>query len=357
MDHSNDNISLTPLGMHLAGIPAPPVIGKLLVVGALLGVRNPALAMAAGMSAAQSPFSQIDANARDVDDAVRESNEAILQERQNLFVKSGGNSDHTYLAAIYLQWDSLKGPDKLKFCNKLGLIPSRMRDIKLLVEQYDGALISLGFVSSEKESNINSKSFRIVRSCVVAALAPSQVIRVKRPALKYHETVEGSLEKDGVAKELKFFVRNKFQSPDIDERKDLSCQEVRSFSQNAEERVFFHPSSMNFKVGNFSCPWLVYHQLVRTSKPFIRDATECSAYALLLFGGKKIDVNASNELLVIDDWIKLSASVRIGVLVKGLRSKIDELLAFKISNPECDIVNNPVMKLIIELIVSDGHGA
>ena len=80
-------------------------------------------------------------------------------------------------------------------------------------------------------------------------------------------------------------------------------------------------------------------------------------YALLLFGGKKIDVNASNELLVIDDWIKMSASVRVGVLVKGLRSKIDELLAFKFSNPECDVVNNPVMELIIELIVSDGHGA
>ena len=76
----------------------------------------------------------------------------------------------------------------------------------------------------------------------------------------------------------------------------------------------------------------------------------------MLFGGKKIDVNASNELLVIDDWIRLSANARTGVLVKGLRGKIDELLTFKFSNPDCDIGNNEVMKLIIELIVSDGHG-
>jgi hypothetical protein len=38
-------------------------------------------------------------------------------------------------------------------------------------------------------------------------------------------------------------------------------------------------------VGNFSCPWLVYNCIVKTSKPFLRDATECSAYAPLLFGG------------------------------------------------------------------------
>ena len=232
-----------------------------LVVGSLLGVRNAALAMAAGMSAAQAPFSRIDTFGKDLDDTTRETNEAILQERKKLFEKSGGNSDHTFLAAIYLQWDSLQGPEKRKLCNKLGLIPGRMRDIKLLVEQYDRALRAIGFTSSsEKESNVNAKSYRIIRSCVVAALAPSQVIRVKRPALKYQETVEGALEKDGVAKELKLFVRSKSLLIEDDESK-VSSQDTAS--ENVEERVFFHPSSMNFKVGNFSCPWLVYHQLVR----------------------------------------------------------------------------------------------
>ena len=53
--------------------------------------------------------------------------------------------------------------------------------------------------------------------------------------------------------------------------------------QGKEHRVFIHPSSGLFNVGNFSCPWLVYNSIVKTSKPFLRDATECSAYALLLF--------------------------------------------------------------------------
>ena len=40
-----------------------------------------------------------------------------------------------------------------------------------------------------------------------------------------------------------------------------------------------------FHCSFFSCPWLVYNSIVKTSKPFLRDATECSAYAPLLFGG------------------------------------------------------------------------
>lgn len=38
-----DGLHLTPLGIHLAGIPAPPTIGKLLVMGAILGCRTGAL--------------------------------------------------------------------------------------------------------------------------------------------------------------------------------------------------------------------------------------------------------------------------------------------------------------------------
>jgi hypothetical protein len=38
-----NGLLLTPLGMHLAGIPAPPTVGKLLVMGAILGCRTGAL--------------------------------------------------------------------------------------------------------------------------------------------------------------------------------------------------------------------------------------------------------------------------------------------------------------------------
>jgi len=96
--------------------------------------------------------------------------------------------------------------------------------------------------------------------------------------------------------------------------------------------------------------------MIRTSKPFLRDATECSAYGLLLFGGS-LTVEARNSVIHIDDWIRLSANARIGALILGLRSKIDELLRQKINNPTVSISDTPEMQLIVKLLITDGHGS
>ena len=87
---------------------------------------------------------------------------------------------------------------------------------------------------------------------------------------------------------------------------------------------------------DFSCPWLVYNSMVKTTKPFLRDATECSAYALLLFGGD-LDVEARNSVISIDGWVKLPANARIGALIRGLCAKMDNLLGEKIKDPMIDI--------------------
>jgi ATP-dependent RNA helicase DHX57 len=114
-----------------------------------------------------------------------------------------------------------------------------------------------------------------------------------------------------------------------------------------EERVFIHPSSNNFAVGSFSCPWIVYHRLIRTSKAFISDATECNPYSLLLFGGT-MEVQASKGLILLDDWIRLSANARIGSLIGGLRRRVDELLELKVTDPSMDIAGSTEMELITE---------
>ena len=60
------------------------------------------------------------------------------------------------------------------------------------------------------------------------------------------------------AKELSFFIRGSVEE-----------QQQAAPSSKRDERVFIHPSSFNFSVGNYYTPWLVYHNLVRTSKPFL----------------------------------------------------------------------------------------
>jgi ATP-dependent RNA helicase DHX57 len=306
--------------------------------------------MAAGISNGRSPFLRVDTprNRQKVggEESFQEMNQRrVVEERAKLFALSG-NSDHAMLAAAFMNWENLDtgGGGRKRYCETLGLSFTGMRDILQLVNQYSSSLSVAGYVQSA-ESDRNAKSWRILRTCAISAMAPGQLVRVHRPSTKYEGTAEGAREKDGVAKELKFFVRLEVESSALQ----------TSNERKKEERVFIHPSSALFSVGNYSCPWLVYHSMVKTSKPFLRDATECSAYALLLFGGQ-LNVEARNSVIVVDGWAKLSANARIGALIRGLRGKMDDLLALKIKDPTIDISDTHEMKLIVKLLITDGLG-
>ena len=64
------------------------------------------------------------------------------------------------------------------------------------------------------------------------------------------------------------------------------------------KRVFIHPKSANFTCGDYPSVWLVYHQIVETSKCFITDSTMIFPYPLLLFGGK-IEVDHKNKQIKV----------------------------------------------------------
>jgi ATP-dependent RNA helicase DHX57 len=318
-------------------------------MGSILGCRNAALAMAAGMSGTRSPFLRFDSStngmskSKDVEiDAIAEMKQKNVLDERATFLKSVGKSDHAYIALFIQKWKSIPNVEHNRFCDSLGLSYPVMKEIAQLYDQLDSSLNAAGF-SSTTESNINSNSWRIVQACAVAAMAPGQLVKVQRPAAKYSETSEGAVAKDGEARELKFFIRTN------------TLSETTS-SIDKEQRVYIHPSSINFKVGNYNCPFLVYNSLVTTSKPFLRDITECSTYAMLLFGGP-IEVQASKGILVIDGWAQLSANARIGTLVGGLRKRVDSLLLSKISNPMTELSSTVEMKIIVQLIKTDGLGA
>jgi len=365
-ENDDGTISLSSLGIHLAGIPAPPTVGKILVISSILGCRTAGLSMGAGMSLGRSPFLRINTNRYgggrsggdgDEKNEIEEMvNQKILEERSELF-KKVGSSDHAFLAACFLGWSSENGAAARKrYCDKLGLNIQGMREMSQLVRQLDSSLSSIGFFPS-KDADRNDRFWTIIRASSVASLAPAQIVRVQRPSTKYAETVEGAVEKDGVARELKFYTRGGNDS-EPNQNKINDGQEVskyKGYHGVPEERCFMHPSSALFSVGNYSCPWLVFFEMVRTSKAFLRDATECSSYALLLFGGK-IEVLAAKGTIVIDDYVRLAANARIGALIGGLRRKVDDLLNKKVMDPSLDIAASVEMRLIVNLLVTDGLG-
>jgi hypothetical protein len=86
-------------------------------------------------------------------------------------------------------------------------------------------------------------------------------------------------------------------------------------------RKSLYPSFFGgLSTGSYSYPWLVYHSMVRTSKPLLWDVTECNAYPLLLVGGE-LEVQASKNIVVISNWVKLSANARIGSLIGRLEAR------------------------------------
>lgn len=343
-------LRLTPLGAHCAGIPAPPTIAKMVIMGSILGCRSAALAMAAGMSLGRSPYLRIDnpryqRGASESDSPETLKAQRVLEKRAEMY-KAVGNSDHALLAALFKEWggtgDGYGGRKQL--CDSLGLSFNGMRDMYQLASQLDSSLTAIGYRKSI-ESDCNADSYSLIRTCAVAAMAPSQIVKVVRPAATYQQTVEGAMELDGEAKGLKFFVRSG------------KSDEEKSNTWKGEERVFIHPSSFNFSCGSYNCSWLVYHTLVRTSKPFLRDITECSAYALLLFGGDMmVKADSSEGSVVIDGWVNLSSSSRIVSLVGGLRGKVDEMLLKKIDDPSFEISSSKEMQLIVKLLKTNGEG-
>jgi hypothetical protein len=163
-------------------------------MGSILGCRTAALAMAAIMSSGRSPFLRVDtprtggkSNGEETIEQAKQRN--ILAERAKIF-EEVGNSDHVMLAAVFMNWANLStgGGGRKIYCERLGLSFTGMRDILQLVNQFDSAVCTAGFTATA-ESERNQHSWRILRTCSISALSPSQLVRVHRPSTKYADTM------------------------------------------------------------------------------------------------------------------------------------------------------------------------
>ena len=119
------------------------------------------------------------------------------------------------------------------------------------------------------------------------------------------------------------------------------------------QRVFIHPSSVNFHAASFANSFLVYGDRQFTTKPYLRDTTEVTAFPILFFGGTLIS-NYASGLVTIDGWLHFSAPGRVVALIEGLRQAVDELLDRKIENTALDIYCSKALKAVVKLIATDG---
>ncbi|KAG2776315.1 hypothetical protein JG687_00003691 [Phytophthora cactorum] len=324
-DIHDEEVVLTPLGNHLAMLPLDARIGKFLVYGSILRCIEPVAIIAACISS-RNPFlmSMSDPEMRAKQDALKK--------------ELGGSwkSDHLLLWKLVERYAPLRG-QKMKrgFCRDVGLSYDTMESILDLKQQYLQQLDNIGFYESSSAAHLNenSEAPRIIKAALCAGLY-ANVAQVVYPEQKYFQAAHGVVEEDHNAKQIRYFVRSATEA-------------------GQRERVFLHPSSCNFSQNNYDSPWLLYTELVQTSKIFVRESTMVNPYALLLFGGR-LEVIHEKNLLTLDSFIRFNAVARIGVLIKSIRQHLDRLLIEKIADPSVDIAQSELVTAISHLLKSEG---
>jgi ATP-dependent RNA helicase DHX36 len=81
-------------------------------------------------------------------------------------------------------------------------------------------------------------------------------------------------------------------------------------------KVDIHPSSVNAFVNEFPLPFLVYSEKVKTASIYVRDSTNISDYALLLFGGSLSPSKTGEGIEMLGGYLHFSAPRRTIELIQ-----------------------------------------
>jgi len=81
-------------------------------------------------------------------------------------------------------------------------------------------------------------------------------------------------------------------------------------------KVDIHPSSVNAFINQFPLPFLVYSEKVKTASIYVRDSTNISDYALLLFGGSLSPSKTGESIEMLGGYLHFSAPKRTIELIQ-----------------------------------------
>ncbi|CAG4961770.1 unnamed protein product [Colias eurytheme] len=332
--------NLTALGKHLASLPVDVRIGKLMLFGAIFCCVDSALTMAAFLSH-KSPFVA----------PFGKKTEADAKRRE--FACS--NSDQLTTLRAYKKWQlAMKSSTHaaLVFANEHFLSHKTLLMLADIKHQLLGLLASIGFVPdmpalrkkmwkdsvarlTGDELNSNGDNDKLLATILCAALYPN-VVKVLTPEKSFHMQVGGAIPRQATADELKFKTKS-------------------------DGYVSLHPSSVNFTVGHYNSPYLVYQEKVKTSKVFIRECSMVPQVPLVLFSGCSLAVELHNGTFIVsleDGWIMFQVeNHEVAEMLKAIRVELVNLLEEKINDPSLNLLHyekgNRIIKTIVQIVTKD----
>eukprot|EP00873_Tetraselmis_striata_P025125 jgi/Tetstr1/445389/TSEL_033175.t1 len=245
----DDDERLTRLGRHLAALPLPPKVGKMLLFAIMFGVLDPLLTVACSTAYRDPWVLPVEAGAR------RESQRVKFA----LSRESGGGSDHLALVSAFNGWMAAKaqgGSAERSFCARNFVSPSTMQMLYGMRQQLLGELKMRRLVPDVQSASSNSTNAALVRAVLACGLYPSI----------------------GRLQESKPGAKN--QRPAIITRKD--------------EKIVIHPSSVNSAIElppppegmPVPCPLIAHDEVMRgDAYTYVRQSTVVLPQAMPLVAG------------------------------------------------------------------------
>ncbi|KAL4451226.1 hypothetical protein ABPG77_009298 [Micractinium sp. CCAP 211/92] len=159
----NEREHLTSLGRHLAALPLPPALGKMLLYGVLFSCLDPVLTVACVM-AYRDPW---------VLPAASDARQQAALIRSRLSSDAGGASDHLATIKAFNQWKSAaaRGTDR-GYCSHNFLSPATMNMLDGMRSQLLSELVSRGFVQSLEAASTNAQRSDLVRAVLACGFYP-----------------------------------------------------------------------------------------------------------------------------------------------------------------------------------------
>jgi HrpA-like RNA helicase len=284
----------------------------MMLFGAIFRCLEPTLVIAASLAFRSPFFSPFDK--RDEADAVKKSFEPL--------------SDHLTLLKAYTGWEKARRTSKQEereYLHVNFLSGQTLRMIEKMKTQFKQLLQEIRFYDrrQEAEQNANSGNIGLVRAILVAGLYPN-VIKL--------DAGGGGGKKGG---------KGGKGGPKL---------KTRSIEQGGrEEMVEMHPSSVLYGCTAFPTNFLIYHEKVKTSKVFVRDASVVSPLALLLFGGR-VEVDHMAGVASVDKWLRLDVAAQHAVLVVALRNKLQEIMRAKIEDSTLNLFRDERATKVISAV-------
>lgn len=130
------------------------------------------------------------------------------------------------------------------------------------------------------ELNINNDNYKLLQGLLCAALYPN-VVKVLSPEKCFQIQLAGAVPTQTRPEQLRFQTKN-------------------------DSFVSIHPSSVNFHVGYFPSPYLVFQEKVKTSKIFIKEVSMVPILPLILFSDYELKIEVHDGIFIVsleDGWM------------------------------------------------------